>query len=279
MIHFNYTQPNDIDYEGHIQVVVGEVDSSLLPLRVLHKSLSGEVLWSADLHSGYWSAYSMLTYTSMEIFTATGQLLAKWKWNPFLHGDYAHQQFELWAMKHVGANGIAIGTHNGMTGEWVGPLDRGTIRGTLVEASQMQYAELCKFYGKKSWIKCRKDLVTPHGGEVEFHEGGEGWTNSVSVDSISKYVGEFTTTKRSSISINDLLREVAVEGKIEWIHLDVEGLDEKLIRSILPEYMPSVLIYEHENTDEESNGMLETYLQNQGYTVTKSGRNVFCHKN
>lgn len=285
MIKFEYTHPNDTDYEGLIKVSVDTSDmlplrETQFPLQLMHKSLSGEVTWNAELQPGWWSAYSMLTYTTLEVIDAEGNEIMNWKWDPFLHGDFAHQAFEIWARNNRGANGVAIGTHNGMTGEWVGPLNKGLIKGTLIEASDRQFYELRKFYGKKPWIECRQELVTPAGGYIDFYEGGEGWTNSVVKESTSKYVdpSAITSTVRLSISVNGLLSQVAERGKIEWIHLDVEGLDEELIRSINPEFLPSVLIYEHENTTEEVNDSLFEYLRSLRYAVTKSGRNVFCQK-
>ena len=55
-----------------------------------------------------------------------------------------HQYFEIWALNNRGSNGIAIGTHNGMTGEWVGPVNKGLLKSTLVEASDTQFQRFIK---------------------------------------------------------------------------------------------------------------------------------------
>jgi hypothetical protein len=109
----------------------------------------GEVAWSSDLYPGHFSQYLMNTYTNVDIIDSLGNKLFEWVWNPFIHGDFAHQYFEIWSLNNLGSNGIAIGTHNGMTGEWVGPVIKGRLKTTLVEASEPQFKDLLKYYNGK----------------------------------------------------------------------------------------------------------------------------------
>ena len=57
---------------------------------------------------------------------------------------------------------------------------------------------------------------------------------------------EVHTTKRSSISMTNLIME-EMGGDIDWLHLDVEGLDDKLILAIEEDLLPEILVYENEN--------------------------------
>lgn len=285
MIHFNYTAPQGSDHEGKI-IISLDIESGKyysteqFPLHLMHKDLAGRILWSADLFPGVWSSYTMLTYTTLEVIDSLGNKIIDWKWDPFSHGDFAHQLFEIWALNNRGANGLAVGTHNGMTGEWVGPINKGLIKGTLVEASDAQYCDLLKYYDNKSWIRCRRSLATPDGADVIFYEGGEGWTNSIVKESIVNYVSpeSITATNRSSVSINQLIKETSADGPVRWIHLDVEGLDDKLILTIDPSLLPEILVYENENIGENSNTEVKDYLEGKGYSVTPSGRNVIAYK-
>ena len=285
MIHFNYTPPQGTDHEGKIVVSLDNESDKYyameqFPLHLMHKDLSGRILWSSNLFPGVWSSYTMLTYTTLEVIDSLGNKLVDWKWNAFSHGDFAHQLFEIWALNNRGSNGLAIGTHNGMTGEWVGPINNGLIKGTLVEASDSQYVDLLKFYDNKSWIRCRKELITPDGSDVIFYEGGEGWTNSIVRESIESYVNPdlITATNRKSTAINDLIVDVSNNGPVKWIHLDVEGLDDKLILSIKEELLPELLVYENENIGDKSNDEIRIYLESKNYTVTASGRNVIAYR-
>lgn len=285
MIYFDYKHPHDKNYEGLLRVTLDNNCSNYykpeqFPLHLIHKTLMGEIPWNVDLYPGWFSEYSMLTYTTLEVIDNLGNKLIDWKWDPFVHGDIAHQLFEIWSLNNRGANGIAIGTHNGMTGEWVGPINKGLIKGTLVEASDPQFNDLYKFYNGKTWVKCRKELVTTDGSSVIFYEGGGGWTNSVVKENIEKYITSepIYWSQRNSISINDLIEEESVNGSVKWIHLDVEGLDDKLILSIREDLLPNILVYENENIGDESNNLIKNYLESKNYIVQSSNRNVIAYR-
>jgi hypothetical protein len=222
----------------------------------------------------------MNTYTSVEIIDSLGNKLFDWDWDPFIHGDYAHQYFEIWSLNNVGSNGIVIGTHNGMTGEWVGPIIKGRLKATLVEASEPQFIDLLKFYNGKSWVNCRKELITSDGSDVIFYEGGEGFTNSISKNIIQKYVDELSITSnlKQSKSINDLIAESSEKDIIKWLHIDVEGMDGELIYAIHDNLLPELLLFESLHMDNQYYLDICNYLKNKGYLVTRSGWNTICIK-
>lgn len=285
MIHFDFKRPNDENPEGNITISL-DVNSSnyynekQFPLHLLHKTLSGEVMWNTDLYPGWFSSYDMNTYSTVEIIDSLGNKLFEWVWNPFVHGDYAHQFFEIWSMNNIGANGVAIGTHNGMTGEWVGPVNKGLIKATLVEASNVQYKDLLRYYNYKTWVNCKQTLVSPNGGTIEFWEGGNGFTNSLSHEIISKHLSEDSIKKvfKESISINDLIIECSNNGKVKWLHIDVEGLDGELIYAINNDLLPELLLFESLHMKNEYYDRLCNYLTDKGYLIIKSGWNTICTK-
>lgn len=285
MINFEFTRPNDENPEGRIKVSIDYNSSEYysknqFPLRLIHKTLMGEVEWSSDLHPGWFSEYLMNTYTTIEIIDSLGNKLFDWKWDPFIHGDYAHQYFEIWSLNNIGSNGIAIGTHNGMYGEWVGPVDKGLLKSTLVEASDIQFNDLLKYYRGKSWIECKKKLITPDGSDVVFYEGGNGFTNSISKEIIENYVDTdyITSTLKSSESINNLIEESSKSGRVRWLHIDVEGMDGELIYAIREDLLPDLLLFESLHMQEEYYSNLRIYLEERGYNVIKSGWNTICTK-
>jgi len=285
MINFEFTRPNDENPEGRIKVSIDYnaseyYSSDQFPLHLIHKTLMGEVEWSSDLYPGWFSEYLMNTYTTIEIIDSRGNKLFDWKWDPFIHGDYAHQYFEIWALNNIGSNGIAIGTHNGMYGEWVGPVDKGLLKSTLVEASDIQFNDLLKYYRGKSWIECKKKLITSDGSDVIFYEGGNGFTNSISKEIIGNYVDldYITSTLKSSESINNLIEESSGRGRVRWIHIDVEGMDGELVYAIREDLLPDLLLFESLHMQEEYYNNLKIYLEDKGYKVAKSGWNTICTK-
>ena len=283
MIDFEFKKPFDTHYEGVIKVSIShDADKFFmeeqLPIRILHKSLSGEVLWSSELTNGTWSSYSQLTHTTFDAIDSLGNNLIHWKWDAFEHGDVAHQIFENWATNNRGANGIAIGTHNGMTGEWVNPVNKGQLKATLIEASEKQFKDLINYYNDKEWITCKQELITTDGKDCEFFECLNTFTNSVYKEHALKYNNEITSVLMKSTSINEIFNETLTRGEIKWLHIDAEGLDDYLILSLHEYYLPEVIIFETESLPKERHKSLVKYLNSKNYIIIDCGRNVICKR-
>jgi hypothetical protein len=186
----------------------------------------------------------------------------------------------MWSLNNIGSNGIAIGTHNGMTGEWVGPINKGILKGTLVEASDNQYNDLFRFYNGKTWVTCLKSLITTNGDDVIFYEGGIGFFNSLSNKIIEQYVNIdlISSSIKKSKSINDLIIESSERGRVKWLHIDVEGMDGELIYAIKDDLLPELLLFESLHMENEYYDNLCNHLINKGYSITNSGWNTICLK-
>jgi len=283
MIHFEWSGPNQQYVEGIVRVSIdNECDciykKEQFPLFLIHKTLMGETIWTIELRPGHFSEFYQNTYTAVELIDSLGNKLFNWKWDPILHGDFAHQIFEIWSMNNLGSNGIAIGTHNGMTGEWVGPVNNGRLRATLIEASDVQYNDLVKYYKGKPWVTLKKDLITTDGSDVDFYEGGDGYTNSINKKIITNHVKghQISKIKKSSKSINEIIQEVNQRGNVEWIHLDTEGMDGDLVYMIKDDLLPNLLLFESLHMDDDYKSEIQKYLISKDYSVNFSGFNCVC---
>jgi hypothetical protein len=83
---------------------------------------------------------------------------------------------------------------------------------------------------------------------------------------------EIKSTKRDSISITDLILEKC-GGQIDWLHLDVEGLDSQLIMGIDTEKvsLPKFIIFEDYNLSQDKKNEIYSWLFNQGYDIYSEG--------
>ena len=117
--------------------------------------------------------------------------------------------------------------------------------------------------GQTSCVSCSKGTYQDSTGQISCKSCG---TNGI-------------TLNTGSTSINDLIRNVSQDGPVRWLHLDVEGLDDKLILSIEESLLPEILVYENENIGDESNNEVRNYLVSKNYKVTNSGRNVIAYRN
>jgi hypothetical protein len=288
IVKIEFIPPNVPDYEGVIRVSVSNdamehLDTTHWPLSFRVLSNSNRVVWNTDLHPSMWSAYAFITYTHAEVVSAQGIKLAEWKWDTFLHGDFAHQAFYAWALRHRGARGIAIGTHDGTSGEWVGPVMDGLLSGVLVEPSAKQHQQLAHLYSSRFNVTLSKRVVTPEGGEVEFFEAGEGHTNSVNPDHVKKYLPHqlLHSFKTSSCTLREILDGYSIGNGIWWMHLDVEDLDDKLLLSFDHSNinLPDCLIFEHENLSRERYDTVLEWCRERNYSTHASGRNTICFRN
>lgn len=276
MININFTPPEINGPEGTIEVSTNTINNS--PLFVTFKTLSGNVLWSSKLNSNMFTRYGAISNTTMSVIDNFGNTLTKWVWDPIQHGDLSHKLFKLWSLKNRGSNGIAIGTHNGMSGEWVNPVVNGELKATLVEPSDNQYKELYSFYNKMGWVSLIKEIITKDGKDVTFYEGGDGFTNSINKKITEEHVNdsEIIEIHTSSMSINDLIIESNSNGPVKWIHIDVEGLDGELIYSINDDLLPELLIFESLHMSDDYRVNISSYLRNKGYDVQHSWWNTIC---
>lgn len=278
MIEFNFEKPGSTP-DGLVRVSLSgsAIPQNQLPIRFSVYNKANMTVWSTDLYPNMFSLYYEIPYKRIEITTADGNSLLKWNWNTFEHGDICHQLFYLWALENRSAKGIAIGTHDGTCGEWVGPVSEGLLNAILVEPSDKQFSLLNNIYNNKSWIRIEKTLVTPDGKGVIFYEGAEGHTNSINKEHLLNYTNDVREITMSSVTINNLVEKHEVNGKW-WLHIDAEDLDDKLILSLSDKNLPSCIIFEHESLNKDRLEKINEWLIKRSYETNKSYRNTICIK-
>lgn len=259
-----------------IKVEIGEVskynDNQPLRLKIL-KHVSGDEQWSTNLNDYWHATFPNTEMYDVQITDNKGNIIYTKKWDIMEHGNHFYKSLWLYNKKLLSSgifpNGLVIGTHDGEFGEWVPIVENREAKVTLVEASDNQYNKLVNNYKNNSLVKTIKNLITPNGGDVEFFEGGEGYTNSV----VEKVIRDWETEEikssfRKSISIVDLI-DSECGGKIDWLHLDVEGLDASLIKklSYYPEKLPNFIIFEDNNYNDVEKNDIHSWLINLGYEV------------
>jgi FkbM family methyltransferase len=250
------------------------------PVRfVISSTVSGKIQWESLLTPGCWSYYGMISNTRSQIIRKN-EILCEFIWDTFLHGDLAHQCMMLWSMENKGSFGIAIGTHNGETGEWVEPMRRGIVEGILVEASEIQFLELMENYKDLKNCYFLNSLITEEGGKFTFWESEDAsYTNSVLKDHVERHSENLKSKIMDSISLNSLIS--SQEKKVKWLHLDVEGIDTDLILSISPENIKDIdfIIYETLNTLGTEKEKCSKFLEENGFKVKESGWNTIAIRN
>lgn len=263
-----------------IRVNVGEITkyNKNTPLKLkIKKHVSGEEQWSTNLNDNWFATYPSTEMFDIEVVDSKGRIIYTKVWDVMEHGNHFYKT--LWMYnKSVLSNGkfpkgLVIGTHDGEFGEWVPIVRKRECNVILVEASDTQFQKLKNNYKNNSLVKTIQNLITPNGGEVEFFEGGAGYTNTV-VENVIRHweTEEISSTKRDSISITDLILNQC-DGHIDWLHLDVEGLDAQLIMGIdeTKITLPNFIIFEDYNLPQDKKDEIYDWLCQRGYQTYSEG--------
>lgn len=266
----------NITYEnGEIKVetsLVSKVYNTPLKMNILN-SVSGELNWSCDLNDETWASFPNMEMKDVEIRDSEDNVVILREWNlrndgPFFYKiiyDYCNGLIK----KGIIPFGVAIGTHDGEFGEWVPVVLDNKSNVLLIEASEKQFSVLCRNYKNLKNVTLLHSLITTDGKDVDFFEGGRGYTNSVKENVIRSWETEqISKSKRESIKLNDLLRN-DISGKIDWLHTDVEGYDIELIMSLDVDLLPNLIIFETNNNSDSDKEMIEKYLIGLGYVIYK----------
>lgn len=269
----------NIDYNnGKIVITTGDLKKSLkenqLPLIVeIKQAISKEVVWSTKLFENMWATFPQNEIYDVIVYDVNKNFITQHYWDVLQNGSFFYKSLWLYCRGLLNSGkkpkGLAIGTHDGEFGEWV-PLVRNFLSDVyLVEASDKQFQKLEKNYRQKSGVTLIKQIVTPDGGEVEFFEGGKGYTNSVVERVIRSWeTEEVNSSLKNSISLNELVESIG--GNLDWIHMDVEGLDVKLILSLKKENIPNFIIYEDFNLSDEDKVSITKWIELNNFSYFSS---------
>ena len=270
-----------INYGNEIKINTGDLTKSFsteqLPLNIeIRRSISNDIVWTVQLDSNMWGSFPQVELNDVLVYDAQNKLVLRYRWDVIDHGSTFHKSLWLFCKSIINQGrtpkGLAIGTHDGDFGEWV-PLTQSSLSDiVLVEGSNPQFNKLKNnFLGYRN-LKFLNQLVTTDGKDVIFFEGGRGYTNSVVERVIRGWeTEEINSSMRSSISLNDLIRN-ELNGQIDWLHLDVEGLDAKLIMSMDETYkLPKLIIFEHENLELNEKYDVFSWLESRKYTLHSEG--------
>jgi len=268
----------NIDYSnGQIKITTENLSQLFkedeLPLKFeIKKTISKEVVWVTHLTNHMWASYGENEINDVVVYDAKGRYITQHYWDVIQHGSIFYKSLWLYCKNLINQGkrpkGLVVGTHDGEFGEWV-PLVRNFMSDmVLVEGSKNQYDKLVHNYRDRQGLKFIFEIVTPDGNDVEFFEGGKGYTNSVVERVIRSWEREeIHSTSRKSISFNSLIENnFNVFGeKLDWIHLDVEGLDVQLLNSLKEEYIPNFIIFEDFNLSDDDKVLMQVWIEKHNF--------------
>lgn len=271
----------NIDYSNKkIRVETKDVSTLFkLPLKLSIRShVNGKEIWTSELNDGWWAEFPNNEMNDTLIHDANGRLVTFKQWDVRYHGSELYKTFYYYCVEITKEGrrptGIAVGTHDGLFGEWVPCVIKNITDAILVEGSEKQFNSLKENIGDLMNVNLVNSIVSSDGQPVEFFEGGLGYTNSIVERVIRNWeTEEIKSSVRESVTIESLIDKLTL-GSIDWIHTDVEGYDSKILMSIPDSLLPKLVMFEHENMSEEQNKIFENYLIDRGYKLNY--QNVSC---
>lgn len=252
-----------ISEEGKLKVVF----KNIITNEIHYEPILGVNTWCT------WCGAELIT--DVLFYNNKNQLVYEHKWDIIRDGDEIEKSLWLYLKNrqnnNLSSNGLVIGTHDGRNGHWIYSIKHGLSKATLIDGSDEQYINLVKNYQNNPFVETKNLIVTTDGLDVEWYQGGEGYTDTVVKELIESWVdsNKITKTSRSSVAINKIMSE----KEYDWIHLDVEGIDGDLILCL--EQRPNVIIYESMNLPQEMTDKLNNWFKFNGYvTVTDNGNTI-----
>lgn len=247
-----------------------------LPLTVeFRATINGTKQWDSLLPEGTWCLWNGgETLNDVVITTANGDLVMTRKFNVELDGDHIEKLMYMYIknLDHT-PKGMVIGSHNGTFGHWTFPVFQGLSDAIIIDGSAPQFEEVKKNYAHLDNLKFYNEIVTVAGGEVDWMMGGSGFTDTIYKPVINIFLSdeEISHTTRQSIGINELLEREGCE-ELDWLHLDVEGIDGDLILAL--KYRPKMIIFETMHINKQQMSQLLDWFQDNGYDMFNDGSNA-----
>lgn len=252
-----------------------------IPLKIeLKNIITDEVHYTCNLSSNMWASWKGAELiTDVLVYTNDGNLLQELKWDVWVHGDTIEKTLWYYLLNRknlrIPSNGLVIGTHDGRNGHWIYPIKENLSRATLVDGSEKQFIKLKENYSLFTNVEMINKIVTPNGGMVTWYQGGEGYTDTVVPDLIHSWLEESKITRVTSDSIS--MSEMMEDKDFDWLHLDVEGIDDELIKSL--KKLPNIIIYESMNLDEGRIQNLQQWFSENSYKTLEDNGNTIAIKN
>ena len=242
--------------------------------------ITGEIHFTTNIYSNMWTTWNGAELiTDVLVYSNLGSLLKEFKWDVTENGDDIEKILWYYLLnrknQYKNSNGLVIGTHDGRNGHWIYPIINNLSKATLVDGSSSQFEKLKMNYCLHNNVKMINSIVTVDGQDVTWYTGGEGYTDTVVKELISDWLTENQISQETKESTS--LKNLMDSELFDWVHLDVEGIDDDLILSL--EYTPNIIIFESMNLSEERINKLNQWFSEKNYnTITTNGNTIAVKK-
>lgn len=236
--------------------------------------------WETKITPGCWVEWNGggNSRWNVIVMDSNKNILFTREYNSLYDGSDLDKAFDLYCKINKQTKGIVIGSHDGLWGHWVQSVRDNETECLIIEGSTPQFIKLTENYSEYKNCTLINEIVTVKGGPVEWHTGGEGFTDSIHKDVNLKFLKneEVKTEIKNSVSINDLIEKYNYQN-YDWLHTDIEGYDAELIMGL--KYLPKFIVFENEHSKTLGTYIpVKKYLEHLNYNVIEIGIDTLAVK-
>jgi FkbM family methyltransferase len=233
------------------------------PLNVIFTTKNGDIFWEIVVYNAHmWVEGPMARGLDVRIIDSVGDIIFLYNSPSDKFFDIVETKFLNWC-ESIGykPKGVVIGSHNGLTGEWVEAYNKDLIGETLlIEPNVNPFLKLVSRYNHDNRFKFKNCVVSESNDIVDFYtdDSGNSELSSLIQSKLSKVV------KVKSYNPNDLMSVIP-----DWIHIDAEGYDAKIILLLNDEILSKVqfIIWEYVHLSEDEKNTIEDKLKRYGFNI------------
>jgi FkbM family methyltransferase len=261
------------------------------PLDVFFLNKNGTTSWSTQVFGpGSWVQSPSTFQLNIRIIDNEQELIFSYDSIFNDYSDIVEKKFISWCrnfltIKGIKPKGLAIGTNDGSSGEWVEAYQQNLIGPTLlVEPNLNSFLQLTNRYSSSGLFNFKKCVVSEIDGFVDFYTN-EDETNEASSllkNHFLNHQSSYKTIKVKSVRPSNLFNQ---ENIPDWVHIDAEGYDGKIILLFEDFVFQKVtfFMWEHIHLTEEMTQEIYKRLEEFNFIILKGSVYNTCaykwHKN
>ena len=250
------------------------LDVKYLPLKfIIHPFLSNDILYECDLLENMWASFATHRNIRALLYTNNNILIKEYLYryeNDSHHPDYELDEFWDYFSKLNKDNiGLILGAGDGTWGEWVRGINENNIKCHLVEASKRTFNRLKNNYKYNNFVEVYNLIISNEDANVNFYEIDDDGFNTISLEFLQSNNLKYNSSEIvKTTKINNFLENI---GQVDWIRIDIEGLDYDVLKSIDIKYLYNLkmLQYEHLHLDDTKQKEIDNLFSRLGFKKLK----------
>lgn len=229
--------------------------------------LDKEIKFETKVKPGMWATFPQIRDLNAKIITNSGIVLKEYSYHYNEEDLLLYEFWDYFTTYNKDSIGLILGSGNGLWGEWVSSIHKNNIRCHLIEGSNLIFNQLKENYKFFNNFTIHNIIISPNGEDCDFYDLGEIGDSTLDIEyfkTLSPSVSITPPEIKSTVSLNYFLES---NPKIEWIRMDLEGIDFKLILSLSKQNLKKIKMiqYEHLFLSEDKLFKVESFMEENGF--------------